>query len=186
MPSRRSPRAGAARASVGGPVNIARFAMRLAPLIGMIVATAWHRRRGGRGDAAPHRPAGAGSRDLCRRGDEELRRSRARDRHRQRRSPGLCEGFRRQAQGRRAGDAADRFPDRLDDQGLSRHDDRDRRRPQEARLGRPGRRPLSRLPDEGCLGDARVPRPRSPGAALGPAAGSPTTSSAFSAPTRRR
>ena len=64
---------------------------------------------------------------------------------------------------------ASRVPDRLDDQGVPRHHACHRRRPRQARLGRPGGRPLPGLPAQGPVGDARIPRHRPDGAALRPA-----------------
>ena len=67
-------------------------------------------------------------------------------------------------------DAASAVPDRLDDQGVPRHHACHRRRRGQARLGRPGGRPLPGLPAQGPVGHARVPGHRPDGAALRPAA----------------
>ena len=65
-----------------------------------------------------------------------------------------AKGFGVAPQGRRAGRHRDGLPDRLDHQGLPRHHPGDRRRPGEARLGRPRGRPRPGLPAQGPLGDA--------------------------------
>ena len=60
---------------------------------------------------------------------EGLRRARPRHRHRRRRPARLCQGLRRaQQEAAQPVDTDDRLPDRLDHQGLPRHDDGDRRR----------------------------------------------------------